>query len=103
MIEIQVKGDPMKRFIVLGLAVLTALVSFCPASGQEPAGVPQNIKAIIGHNCSVSGCHRGKYPTGGLNLEPDKILASALNVSSSEAPGRVIIGTADPARSYLLA
>jgi len=93
----------MKNSSFLSLALLAGFVSWGYASGPGQETVPADVKAIIGHSCSVSGCHRGRFPTGNLNLEPDKILASTLNVPSGEAPDRKYVDTADPEKSYLLA
>lgn len=86
-------------FLVLGLG----LASLAYAAGKEQTTVPPNVAAIVAHSCGVSGCHRGKYPTGGMNLEPDKILTSTLNVPSQEASDRKRIDTINPEKSYLLA
>lgn len=93
----------MKKALFVSWAVMAVFVSAVFSAGPDPATVPPDVKAIVGHSCAVSGCHRGQYPTGNLNLEPDKLLASTLNVASDEAPGRKYIDTGDPEKSYLLA
>lgn len=93
----------MKKALFFSLAFLAAFVSAAFPAGPDQATVPADVKAIVGHSCAVSGCHRGQYPTGNLNLEADKFLASTLNVASEEAPGLKYIDTGDPGKSYLLA
>ena len=63
------------------------------------AEVPENIKALVRKNCI--GCHKGKNPPKGLNLEPAN-LAAVIDSPSSEAPGSRIIDSRSPETSYLL-
>src|SRR5512138_1710824 len=93
----------MKRALFFSLAFLTAFVAAGLSAEADQSTVPPGVKAIVGHSCAVSGCHRGQYPTGNLNLEPDKFLASTLNVASEEVPERKYIDSGDPEKSYLLA
>ncbi len=97
----------MKRRIVSFFAAALLSSAFLPALGSAPApqakDVPADVMAIIKQNCSVSGCHQGKYPAAWLNMEPDQFLTSVIDKPSQEAPGRKIVNTADPAASYLLA
>jgi len=90
------------RFIFMASAVL-GLSSLTLGRGAEPAQVPDSVKSIIKHSCSVSGCHSGKYPAAGLNLEPDRFPASVVGVASQEKPGFFIVDSAAPEKSYFLA
>jgi hypothetical protein len=97
----------MKSKVVLVIIVSTVLglSSFIFGRGSEnsPAQVPANIKSIIKQNCSVSGCHSGKYPASGHNFEPDKFAATVVDAPSQEMPGLKIVDAAMPEKSYLLA
>jgi len=93
-------------------AVLTALVSMVLGlnayslglgTDGSPAKLPANIKNILKQNCSVSGCHSGKYPAAGHNFEPDKFVATVVDTPSQEMPGVKIVDAAAPEKSYLLA
>jgi hypothetical protein len=84
---------------ILGLSSF----SFGLGSAHSPGKIPSNIKSIIKQNCSVSGCHSGKYPAAGHNFEPDKFAAAVVDASSQEMPGLKIVDTATPEKSYLLA
>jgi len=63
------------------------------------AEVPDNVKAIFGQRCA--GCHKGKFPPKGLNLEPAKA-AAILDAPSREVPELKIVDTKAPEASYLL-
>jgi hypothetical protein len=84
-------------FLLLGTG-FTFYLSF----GQPKIKLPKNVETIIRHNCSVSGCHQGKYPVMNLNYEPDKFLTAVLNVPSQEIPSLKLIDTNSPEKSYLL-
>jgi len=84
---------------ILGLSSF----SFGLGSAHSPGKIPSNIKSIIKKNCSVSGCHSGKYPAAGHNFEPDKFAAAVVDAPSQEMPGLKIVDTATPEKSYLLA
>lgn len=92
----------MKNTVLLALAFLIGFGSLGYASVPDQAAVPDNVKRIIRHSCGVSGCHQGRYPAANHNFEPDKFLSSTLDVPSGEVPGRKIIDTAEPEKSYLL-
>jgi hypothetical protein len=73
-----------------------------PAAQPGPA-LPDNIKKIIGRNCSVSGCHQGRYPAANMNFEPDKFIGSTWDKPSQEVPDKKIIDASASEKSYLLA
>jgi len=81
------------------LALSGLAAALCQAQGQSAKDVPANVLEIIKKHCA--GCHWGKSPSKGLNLEPGKIQA-AINAPSQELPALKIIDTADPGASYLL-
>jgi hypothetical protein len=89
-------------FIVL---LACGLVSLAFGRGtKDPAvQVPDNVKSIIKHSCAITGCHAGKYPAGGHSYEPDKFVASVVDVPSTEVPSLKLVDTAAPEKSYLLA
>jgi len=93
----------MRKILEILIVILVSLASPVRPRCQEQTTLPDNIKSIIGRNCSISGCHQGRYPAGNLNLEPDKFLASVLNAASLEVPGKKIVDPAAPEKSYLLA
>ncbi len=93
----------MKKTLFLSLAFFVGLGALGYPANQGQAELPANIKAIITHNCSVSGCHQGRYPAADRNYEPDKFLATVLNKPSGEVPVRKLVDTAAPEKSYLLA
>jgi hypothetical protein len=62
----------------------------------------EDVYTIIDNSCSVSGCHQGKRPPRGLNLERDQFLDSVINIPSQEVPSLKLVDTEDPEKSYLL-
>jgi hypothetical protein len=94
-----------KSLLVFVLLLLVSLggLAFGQSTALAPNALPENIKTIIKQNCSVSGCHKGKDPAAGLNLEPDKFLASVLNTPSQEVTTLKVVDPANPEKSYLLA
>ena len=90
------------RLHFLGVMLVT-LAGPVSQWAQEAPAVPENVKTIIGRNCSVARCHQGKHPAGDLNLEPAKFLAATLNAASQKDPGKMIIDTSAPEKSYILA
>jgi mono/diheme cytochrome c family protein len=82
---------------VLAFSGLAAALS--QAQGQSAKDTPANVIEIIKKHCA--GCHWGKSPSKGLNLEPGKIQA-AIDAPSKELPALKIIDTATPESSYLL-
>jgi mono/diheme cytochrome c family protein len=83
--------------VVLAFSGLAAALS--QAQGQSAKDVPANVLQIITKHCA--GCHSGKSPSKGLNLEPGKIQA-VIDAPSKELPALKIIDTAGPEASYLL-
>jgi len=88
----------LATLMILGLS--SSVMGIGPADVRELA--PANIKTIVKQNCSVSGCHSGKYPAANLSLEQDGFPASVINVSSLEVPELKIVDSAAPEKSYLL-
>jgi len=85
----------MKRFAAI-IATLTILL----ASSVLAAGdIPDGVKDLLKKRCT--GCHKGKHPPKGLNLEPAN-LAAILDAPSKEVPALKIIDTKSPGASYLL-
>ena len=82
----------------LFLLIGGAMFSRAAAPGSDES-LPDNVKALLGKRCT--GCHKGKNPPKGLNLEPDKIQA-AIDAPSQEQPSLKIIDSANPESSYLL-
>jgi len=82
---------------------LSALVTICLlalASGARAAmEIPDGAKGLLQKRCT--GCHKGKHPPKGLNLEPAN-LAAILDAPSKEVPTLKIIDTKSPGASYLL-
>ena len=97
------REDTMRKLSTIVILLAGVLAGPALPAKRPRAALPDNIKNIVTRSCSVSGCHQGRYPTGNLNLEPDKFLASVLDAASLEAPGKKIVDTASPEKSYLLA
>jgi hypothetical protein len=94
-----------KACLIIAISTALGLGSVVLGQGAEnsPAQVPAHIKTIIKQNCSVSGCHSGKFPAAGLSLESDHFPASAVGMSSREMPDLKIVDASAPEQSYLLA
>jgi hypothetical protein len=94
-----------KTILIVMVSMVLCLNAFSLGQGSNgsPAKLPANIKNIIKQNCSVSGCHSGKYPAAGHNFEPDKFAATVVDTPSAEMPGLKIVDAATPEKSYLLA
>jgi mono/diheme cytochrome c family protein len=97
----------MKKTIagLFAAALLSLIILPEFGASRTPQGkdLPTDVKVIIKQNCSVSGCHQGKYPAARLNFESDQFLTSVIDKPSQEAQGWKIVDSADPAASYLLA
>jgi hypothetical protein len=61
--------------------------------------IPDGVKGLFQKRCT--GCHKGKHPPKGLNLEPANVVA-ILDAPSREVPSLKIIDTKSPGSSYLL-
>jgi mono/diheme cytochrome c family protein len=82
------------------VAAIIAALAFAAVLGTGAAAdVPENVKSIVKKNCA--GCHKGRTPPKGLNLEPAN-LAAVIDAPSSEVPGAKIIDSGAPEASYLL-
>jgi hypothetical protein len=89
------KEKEMKRFSVIFVIVLLAT-----ALGAWAAlDVPDGVNGLFQKRCA--GCHKGKNPPKGLNLEPAHVVA-ILDAPSKEVPTLKIIDTNSPGSSYLL-
>lgn len=82
---------------VLSLAALFALAF--PAGLRAEDGVPEPVQKIFKQSCS--GCHRGKFPPRGLNLEPAN-LADMIDKPSQGVADLKIVDSDQPEASYLL-
>jgi mono/diheme cytochrome c family protein len=73
-----------------------------PTPGMAPGSSPQleNAKDIFKRNCIK--CHGGSRPAQELNLEPEYLVDSTVNVTSLEKTDMKIIDTVHPQNSYLL-
>ena len=80
-------------------ALLAVLVLAAVAGGWAAAEVPEGVKALVGSRCA--GCHKGKMPPAGLNLEPAN-LAAIVDAPSRQAPPAKIVDRTAPETSYLL-
>ena len=85
----------MKRFA----AVIATVMIFTASSVLAAGEIPDNVKELLQKRCT--GCHKGKHPRKGLNLEPASI-AAILDAPSKEVPTLKIIDTKSPGSSYLL-
>jgi hypothetical protein len=92
----------MKNEKITLTLVLAAGLSASAVLSQNPNLPPAKVAKIIANSCSVSGCHQGSTPSAGLNLEPDKILASTLGIASRQKPDFKLIDRDAPEKSYLL-
>lgn len=90
----------MKKALVLIIS-LTGIVFFL-AWAQGKAVMPDPVKKIFRQSCALAGCHQGQYPAMNMNLDPDKIMSSAVNAASLEKPPLKIIDAESPEKSYLL-
>jgi mono/diheme cytochrome c family protein len=92
----------MRTSSILGWAVVIALgagTAWALNSAGSLIEVPGDVTALFARNCA--GCHKGRYPSGNLNLEPANVPA-AIDAPSRQAPSRKIIDSAEPEASYLL-
>lgn len=96
----------MKTRLLFINPILTILGLVSALSANAPVDVRSQasgkIKTIIQKNCSVSGCHSGKYPAANLSLGQDDFPASVVDVSSLEVPEIKIVAPGAPEKSYLL-
>jgi len=73
-----------------------------PAVQSSTINLGKEVKTIFKNSCSISGCHKGRYPKMMLNLEPEKFKDALLNISSQEMSSMKLVDTRDPEKSYLL-
>jgi hypothetical protein len=96
----------MKSKAIIIIGTLTILGLSTSAKGNVPADpqaqAPAGIRTIIRQNCSVSGCHSGKYPAANMSFELDHFPASIINTPSLEVPELKIVDPAAPEKSYLI-
>jgi hypothetical protein len=93
------KGKYLRSFFFLFLTV-GMIYALGPDGAQSE--LQQKAGNVIKRNCSVAGCHMGKYPQMGLNMEPGKFPATVVDVPSTEKPSLKIIDSQNPETSYLL-
>jgi uncharacterized membrane protein len=79
---------------IIGTIALAAAIGIVAA-----ADIPDSVKTVVQKNCA--GCHKGRTPAKGLNLEPAN-LAAIIDAPSSGVPGAKIVDRAAPEASYLL-
>lgn len=114
--------SPLRRFELL-LCFLLAPLGFCfPITARQTApkgtAVPVDsvLKAppidsvvnafqagtvsLIKKRCA--GCHGGKHPKMGLNLEPAGLVEAVKDVPSRQVNSLMLVDTRAPGRSYLL-
>ena len=85
-------------------AVADSMVDSTKGEAQlDSAKAEMQLKAvaIFKAECATAGCHRGAHPKKYLNLEPDKLLSSTVNVVSQENKNLKLIDTQNPEKSYL--
>jgi mono/diheme cytochrome c family protein len=81
-------------------AAAIAALALCAGMGLRAAtDIPEGVRSVFGQRCA--GCHKGRFPPKGLNLEPAN-LAAVLDAPSRGVPEARIIDTAAPEASYLL-
>lgn len=85
----------MKRL----LALVTLLILVLAGRAWAAVEIPDSVKGLLQKRCT--GCHKGKNPPRGLNLEPANVVA-ILDAPSKEVPALKIIDTKSPGSSYLL-
>jgi hypothetical protein len=88
-----------RRLILLFLFAMGLIYALGPAAAQND--ISQKAENIIKSNCSVVGCHQGKFPTANLNMEPGQFPGTVVDVPSKEKPDLKIIEKGIPEKSYL--
>jgi len=81
------------------IPVIVAILLAAAWGVWAAAEVPDGVKALFGQRCA--GCHKGRFPPKGLNLEPANVSA-ILDAPSREVPGLKIVDTKSPEASYVL-
>jgi len=61
----------------------------------------QQAETIVKHNCSVMGCHQGKFPAANLNMELGQFPGTVVDVPSKEKSELKIVDKGNPEKSYL--
>lgn len=82
--------------------LLCAVFTFSLGYHELQTEIGNEAGEIFKNNCSVQGCHTGKYPPQGLNLEEDRYQESLINISSQEFPSLKLVDAENPQKSYLL-
>lgn len=67
--------------LVFGPALILGL-----AGAQGKGTVPEPVQKILSHNCTVAGCHQGKYPAMNISFETGRVLPSTLNITTKKSP-----------------
>ena len=79
--------------------VLSALLLFVAFGAWAAPEIPDGVRALAQDRCA--GCHKGKFPPKGLNLEPAN-LAAIIDAPSRQIPEAKIVDPKAPQTSYLL-
>jgi hypothetical protein len=106
-------NTPLRLFGILLCVLLVSLgFSFSSMARQEiPKGTtaPNDSMRKAFHARTVSlinercaGCHGGKHPRMGLNLEPKMLVPSLKDVPSRQIDSLKLVDTRKPERSYFL-
>lgn len=66
------------------------------------SALQETVTVIFQRSCATSGCHRGKNPKIGLNLEPEKMNEALVDKPSRQKGSFKLIDTSNPDKSYLL-
>ena len=80
-------------------ALVTVFLLVLAGGARAATEIPDGVKELLQNRCT--GCHKGKHPPKGLNLESANV-AAILDAPSKEAPTLKIIDTQSPGSSYLL-
>jgi hypothetical protein len=107
------RDTPLKRFgmllcisiVSLGLCFSIMARQTAPKGTAAPAdsvnkALDAKTTSLIKINCA--GCHGGKHPRMGLNLEPAGLVDAVKDVSSRQVKSLMLVATRAPEPSYLL-
>ncbi len=90
-----------KAFKILLVPLFVGGLIYVLGSAAAQDDLLQQAERIIKNNCSVIGCHQGKFPTANLNLETGQFPGTVIDVPSREKPDLKIIDKGIPEKSYL--
>jgi len=89
-------------FLLIFFLIKAFVFSINVSVQSQKEDLEKEVEKIFKQSCSLSGCHRGKNPPKGLNLEPGKFFESLVNVPSEEIPILKRVDPLHPEKSYLL-